>query len=38
MMEFKIQERLEGKQRDHVATVVVYNLTELVVELKLRSA
>ena len=33
MMEFKIQERLEGKQRDHVATVVVYNLTELVVEL-----
>ena len=33
MMEFKIQERLEGKQRDHVATVVIYNLTELVVEL-----
>ncbi|MFS9282092.1 FtsK/SpoIIIE domain-containing protein, partial [Streptococcus oralis] len=33
MMEFKIQERLEGKQRDHVATVVVYNLTELVGEL-----
>lgn len=33
MMEFKIQERLEGKQRDHVATVVIYNLTELVGEL-----
>ena len=33
MMEFKIQERLESKQRDHVATVVVYNLTELVGEL-----
>ena len=33
MMEFKIQERLEGKQREHVATVVVYNLTELVGEL-----
>ena len=27
MMEFKIQERLEGKQREHVATVVIYNLT-----------
>ena len=33
MMEFKIQERLEGKQREHVATVVIYNLTELVGEL-----
>ena len=33
MMEFKVQERLEKKQRDHVATVVVYNLTELVGEL-----
>ena len=33
MMEFKVQERLEKKQRDHVATVVVYNLTELVSEL-----
>ncbi|WP_260468923.1 FtsK/SpoIIIE domain-containing protein, partial [Streptococcus oralis] len=32
-IEKRIQERLEGKQRDHVATVVVYNLTELVVEL-----
>ena len=32
-MEKRIQERLEGKQRDHVATVIVYNLTELVVEL-----
>ena len=32
-IEKRIQERLEGKQRDHVATVVVYNLTELVGEL-----
>ena len=32
-IEKRIQERLEGKQRDHVATVVIYNLTELVVEL-----
>ena len=32
-IEKRIQERLESKQRDHVATVVVYNLTESVVEL-----
>ena len=33
VMEVKLQGRLEKKQREHVATVIVYNLTELVEEL-----
>ena len=33
VMEVKLQERLEKKRREHVATVIVYNLTELVEEL-----
>ena len=32
-IEKRINERLEQNEREHVATVVVYNLTELVVEL-----